>query len=63
MSRESVASVRVPRPALPADQVLWDLDDDARALYVRLATAGRLPLAEVIEIEAGDVVVELLAQL
>lgn len=47
MSRESVAPVRVPRPGLPADQVLLGLDDDARALYVRLATAGRLPLAEV----------------
>ncbi|MEU6011821.1 helix-turn-helix domain-containing protein [Streptomyces sp. NPDC047453] len=47
MSRESAASVHVPRRSLPADQALLGLDDDARALYVRLATAGRLPLAEV----------------
>ncbi|MEU6657842.1 helix-turn-helix domain-containing protein [Streptomyces sp. NPDC046821] len=47
MGRESVAAGRGPRLGLPADQVPLGLDEDARALYVRLATTGRRALDEV----------------
>ncbi|SCE98190.1 Homeodomain-like domain-containing protein [Micromonospora viridifaciens] len=47
MSRESVASVQIPGPGLSAGQELLGLDDEVRALYARLATAGPLPIAEV----------------
>lgn len=53
MARESVAAARVSRPGLPVEQAPLGLGDDARALYVRLATAGRRPIAGIDERALG----------